>query len=282
MHIIDITEENVQSQVIEASFQRLVVVDFWADWCEPCKTLLPVLEKLAAEYSGQFLLAKINADSQQMLAGQFGVRSLPTVMFVKEGKPIDGFTGAQSESQVRELLEKHLPKTFDLQLLEAKELIAEKNFSAALPLLKTAYVDSMQRADIALAYADTLIQLKRLDEAQKVLAAVKLADQDAHFHQLQAQLELAQKAGKSPELETLEKQLAQKPEDLDTTLQLAVQYAQNDYKREALVLLYGVLKGDLSALDGELRKVFTDILSSLDKGDALAVEFQRKLYTLLY
>ena len=105
-HIVEIDESNAQQLLIDESMTRPVVVDFWADWCGPCKQLMPILEKLADEYQGAFLLAKVNADEQQMLAQQLGVRSLPTVMVIKEGQPIDGFSGAQPESAVREMLEK--------------------------------------------------------------------------------------------------------------------------------------------------------------------------------
>ena len=102
-YIVNIDETNAQQYLIEESMNRPVVVDFWADWCEPCKVLMPLLEKLANEYQGQFLLAKVNADEQQMIAQQLGVRSLPTVMVIKEGQPVDGFVGAQPETQVREM-----------------------------------------------------------------------------------------------------------------------------------------------------------------------------------
>ena len=107
--VVDIDESNAAAMLIEESHKRLIVADFWADWCEPCKALMPILEKIANEYQGAFLLAKINADSQQMIAQQFGVRSLPTVVLVRDGKPVDGFAGAQPESTIRQLLEKHLP-----------------------------------------------------------------------------------------------------------------------------------------------------------------------------
>ena len=108
-HIVDIDETNAQALLIEESHKRPVVVDFWADWCEPCKTLMPLLEKITTEYDGAFLLAKVNADTQQMIAQQFGVRSLPTVMVIQNGQPVDGFMGAQPETAVRELLQKYLP-----------------------------------------------------------------------------------------------------------------------------------------------------------------------------
>lgn len=281
-HIVDITPENAQQLVIDESQKRLVLVDFWADWCEPCKNLAPVLEKLANEYQGQFLLAKINADEQQMLAAQFGVRSLPTVMLIKDGQPVDGFAGAQPESEVRALLDKHLPKPWDTQLAEALPLLDDENFGAAASILKTAYEDSGQRADIAFAYIRALLGSKRLDEAQAVLSVIKLVDQDAEYNQLKAQLELALEAGKSPEIEALEKELEAEPENEALALKLSIQYAQNDHVKDALELLLRLLRKNLGAADGEARKAYTDVLQSLEKGDALAAEYQRKLYTLLY
>lgn len=281
-HIVDIDMNNAQAMLIEESLKRLVVVDFWADWCEPCKNLMPVLEKLANEYAGQFLLAKVNADTENMIASQFGVRSLPTVMLIKDGQPVDGFTGAQPESAVREILEKYLPKPWDFQLQQGIELLESDQHAAAASVLAEANASSGQRADIAVFYAKALIACRRLEEAQAVLDAIKLADQDAEYKQTLAQLELAQQAGKAPEVEALEAQLAENPDDLNLALQLGSQYATHEYYKEALELLFPLVARDLNALDGELKRAFMDILAQLDKADPLAATYQRKLYTLLY
>lgn len=108
--IVNIDETNASALLIEESHKRPVVVDFWAEWCEPCKVLMPLLEKIATEYQGAFLLAKVNADEQQDIAQQLGVRNLPTVMVIQGGQPVDGFSGAQTESFIREMLAKYLPK----------------------------------------------------------------------------------------------------------------------------------------------------------------------------
>ena len=280
--IVEVTTENAQQVLIEESNSRPVVIDFWADWCEPCKNLMPVLEKLANEYQGQFLLAKVNADDQQMIASQFGVRSLPTVMVMKDGQPIDGFAGAQTEPQVREMLEKHLPKPWDLQLGQAKALIMQGNIKEALPILQSAYKDSQQQANIAFALVTGLIASKRYDEAKEILDQVKMADQGPEYEQLRAQLELAQQAKKTPELEALEADHKAKPDDQEVAYQLAVQYSQNEYQKEALALLLDIVKKDLNFKDGEAKKTYRDILAVMGNGDPVAVEYQRKLYTLLY
>lgn len=107
--MIDVTVENFDAEVMHASATTPVLVDFWATWCQPCLTLGPLLEKLEAAYAGRFTLAKVDADAQQQLAAAFGIRSLPTCVLVVNGQPVDGFTGAQPESQIRALLDKHLP-----------------------------------------------------------------------------------------------------------------------------------------------------------------------------
>ena len=280
--IVNIDESNAAQLLIEESHKRPVVVDFWAEWCEPCKVLMPLLEKIADEYKGAFLLAKVNADEQQGIAQQFGVRSLPTVMVIKDGQPVDGFAGAQPETQVRQMLEKYLPKPWDGLLQMAQEAMDDGDFAGALSPLRQAWEDSGQRHDITLAYARALIESLRLDEAETVLAGLRLADQDAGWEQLHAQLEIKREAAKSPEIEALEQQLAANPDDLDVRHQLAVQYTDSGQFREGLENLITILQQDLNHADGATKKLLLDTIASLGKSDPLSAEYQRKLYSLLY
>jgi putative thioredoxin len=261
---------------------RPVVVDFWADWCAPCKQLMPILEKLADEYQGAFLLAKVNADEQQMLAQQLGVRSLPTVMIIKDGQPIDGFSGAQPESAVREMLDKHLPSPQADALVEAEQLLAEGDIPAALALYRSAWEESGKKLDFTLAYAAALVTANRLDDAEVVLQDIRLADQDARYEQLLAQIQLGREAARSPEVEALEAAMAANPDDHATRIQLAIQLSQAVQYRDALEHLLIVLRADKDFNDGEVRKVFLDTLATIGKGDPLAAEYQRKLFSLMY
>jgi len=278
--IVNIDESNAAALLIEESHQRPVVVDFWADWCEPCKVLMPLLEKVANEYQGAFLLAKVNADEQGMIAQQFGVRSLPTVMVIKDGQPVDGFAGAQPENAVREMLEKYLPSPWDAVLQEAREAMEQGDFTAALPLLRQATEESGQQHDIAMLYCQALIENLRLDEAQAILDDVRMADQDAKFEQLKAQLEIKREAAKSPEIQALEEQLAKDPDNHDLRAQLAVQLTNAGQFRDAMEHLLSILRVDLD--HGDSKKRLLDTIASLGKGDPLAAEYQRKLYSLLY
>ncbi len=281
-HIVNIDESNAAALLIDESHKRPVVVDFWADWCEPCKVLMPLLEKIANEYKGAFLLAKVNADEQQMITQQFGVRSLPTVMVVRDGQPVDGFAGAQPEAQIRQMLEKYLPKPWDGLLEMAQEAMDAGDFGSALSPLRQAWEDSGRRHDITLAYARALIESLRLDQAETVLASVRLADQDAAWEQLRAQLEIKREAAKSPEIEALEQRLEANPDDLEVRHQLAVQYTNAGQFKEAMEQLIGILRKDLNHGDGATKKLLMDTIASLGKGDPLAAEYQRRLYSLLY
>ncbi|WP_078084037.1 thioredoxin [Microbulbifer mangrovi] len=280
--IVEVTAQNAQQVLIEESMKRPVVVDVWAEWCEPCKQLMPVLEKLANEYAGQFLLAKLNADTEQALAGQLGVRSLPTVMVLKEGQPVDGFAGAQPEKEIREMLDKYLPKSWDVQLQQAQKLVGEDKLDEALTLLRPAYTDSGERADIAKQYAAILLEKNRVKDAEQVLGKILLADQDADYQQLMAQLELKQQAADSPEIKALQQALAENPDDQEAAYKLAVQLSQADRHEEALEILLGLLRKDIGFADGAAKQAYLDIVKALGAGDPVATAYQRKLMTLLF
>lgn len=282
MNIINITLENAKEFLIDESFKRPVLIDFWAEWSAPCKTLRPLLEKLANEFAGAFLLASVDADKLGAIAGQFGVQNVPVVMLMKDGQPIDGFSGAVPEAQVRELLKKHLPAPWEQPLAEAKALMAAGDHSAALPLLRRAYDESKHVSAIAYLLVECNLQLNRLDNAEQILSTVKMVDQDSQYQRLLAQLELKKQAAKTPQLIALEEAYAAEPNNLEICYQLALQYSQESAYRLALELLIKIVRSDKNFGNGLARKTLTDLLVALGKGDPLAIEFQRKLFTLLY
>lgn len=194
--IVDVEGAEAFDQlVIENSFTRPVLVDFWADWCAPCKALMPLLEKIATHYNGEFLLAKVNCDVEQETVARFGVRSLPTVVLFKDGQPVDGFAGAQPESQIREMLARHVPKPEEITITpleQAEQLFAEGAYAEAETVLQAMLQEDNSNEPALILYGRCLIERNALDEAVQVLGAVK---GDAHKHELaaaQAQLTFAQ------------------------------------------------------------------------------------------
>ena len=172
--MIDVTVANFEAEVIEASTQVPVLVDFWAPWCGPCKSLGPVLEKLEVEYAGRFKLVKINSDDEQQIAQAFGIRSIPTCVLLKGGKPADGFMGALPEGKVREFLDKHLPSVGELiaeeELSEAEALLAQGDTASALAKLQEALAINPANDDARFDYVKLLMAMGELEHAQAALA----------------------------------------------------------------------------------------------------------------
>ena len=172
--MIDVTVENFEAEVIAASSQIPVLLDFWAPWCGPCKSLGPVLEKLELDYAGRFKLVKINSDDEQQLSQAFGIRSIPTCVLMMDGKPVDGFMGALPEGKLREFLDKHLPGEDALlaekDLNAAEDLLAEGNADAALAKLQEALAVNPANDDARFEYVKLLMAIGELEKAQSALA----------------------------------------------------------------------------------------------------------------
>jgi putative thioredoxin len=181
--MIDITIENFEQEVIAASMSQPVLVDFWAPWCGPCKAVGPILEKLETAYGGAFKLAKINSDEEQQLASAFGIRSIPTVVLMKNGQPVDGFMGALPEGKVREFLDKHL------QALEAVEEEAELEEEAP-PLDAEGQLEKLQQA-VAI---DPANDDARFDYVKALLLAGREAEARRAFEPMASKTGLSRRA----------------------------------------------------------------------------------------
>lgn len=279
-NVVDVTPENFQEVFLQASQEKLVLVDFWADWCEPCKDLMPILEKIASEYPDTLLLAKVDCEAQQEVAAQFGIRSLPTVMVVKDGQPVDGFAGVQPEGQIREMLAKYLPKPEDEFIAKAAQSIAEGDYQTAFVLAKQAYELAGDNLDAKMMYIDCLIETGGMTLAKELIDTIGLADQDGRYQALVSKFELAEQAAETPEIKALQEKVAASPDDLQLKIDLAVQLHQANKAQESLDLLYSVLITDINF--GEGKKIMLDVINALPDGDALKSTYRRKVYSLLY
>lgn len=280
-YIVNITEANLHP-TLEQSVTTPVLFYFWSPRSQHCEQLTPMLESLATQYNGQFILAKLDCDAEQMIASQFGLRAIPTVYLFQNGQPVDGFQGPQPEEVVRALLDKVLPREEEVKAQQAMALMQEGKYDEALPLLKDAWQLSSQDSQIGLLLAETQIALHRSEDAEATLKTVPLQDQDTRYQGLVAQIELLKQAADTPEIQQLQQQVAANPEDAALASQLSLQLHQVGRNEEALELLFSHLKKDLGAADGQARKMMQEILAALGTGDALASKYRRQLYSLLY
>ncbi|MDZ5604600.1 thioredoxin [Pseudomonas sp. RP23018S] len=284
-YIFDATDADFQQSVIENSFHKPVLVDFWAEWCAPCKALMPLLAKIAEEYQGELLLAKVNCDVEQQIVGQFGIRSLPTVVLFKDGQPVDGFAGAQPESGIRALLEPHVqmpPPPTASPLEHAHGLFAESRFSEAEATLKQLLSEDNSNAQGLILYARCLAERGELDEAGTVLEAVKTDEHKAALAGAKAQLTFLRQAASLPEAADLKARLAQNPADDEAAYQLCIQQLARQQYEAALDGLLKLFQRNRSYEEGLPHKALLQVFELLGNDHPLVTVYRRKLFALLY
>jgi putative thioredoxin len=277
---VAITADNFQQIIIEKSKEQLVLVDFFAEQIPESMQLKQMLEGIAQANPQAFLLATVDCQTEQMIAAQFGIQALPTLVLLKDAQPIDMLAGPQDELAIKAFLEKHLPKEEDKLYRQASDLLKNGQLNDAFTPALNAYQLDSERADIKLLLADIYLQLGKSSEAQPLLDAIKMVDQDSYYQSLMSKLELANAAAHSPELVALEQEFAADPQNTELKRKLAVQYSQANRQQEALDLLLESLKADLG--DNDSKVLLLDILKTLPNGDPLAAKYRRKLYTLMY
>ena len=275
---IDVTQDNFATQVIEASHQQPVLVDFWATWCGPCQSLMPVLEKLAESYQGKFLLAKVEIDSQQALASQFGVRSVPTVKLVKNGQIVDEFMGALPESQVRAFLDKHIERESDQRMQQAVAHYQAGETAAALTEMGQILRDDPNNDNNKIIYAKVLIRENHLDEARQWLATLPLETSlKPEVRAMQAQLEFIEIVQHAPDQPTLEKQLNEDPSNTEARYQLSAHAILQGQFAVAFENLLEIVKRDRSYNDDAGRKALLKLFELLGDNHELVSSYRRKL-----
>ncbi|MGL5952853.1 MAG: co-chaperone YbbN [Providencia rustigianii] len=279
--IIDINETNLH-QIIEQSMNIPVMFYFWSPRSPQSLEFTGMLERIANDYAGLFILAKVNCDEEQMVASQFGLKGVPTVYVLKDGRPVDGFEGPQPEDAVLQILSRVLPSPEELKAAQAAEFIAEGKLQEALPLLKEANQLAPKNSDITFLLAETQIALNLVDDAETLLATVPMQDKDSRYQGLIAQIELMKKAADTPEIQQLQQEFNQNPENTTLAVQLALKLHEVNRNEEALEMLLAFLRKDLNAGEGAVRKTMMDIMSAMGTGDTLASKYRRHVYSLLY
>jgi putative thioredoxin len=284
-YIFDVTTATFDQLVLDKSFDQPVLVDFWAEWCAPCKVLMPLLAQITESYQGELLLAKVNCDIEQDIVARFGIRSLPTVVLFKDGQPVDGFAGAQPESEIRKILEQHvvMPPPAEVDPLQlAQSAFSESHFAEAEALLKQILSEDNTNAAALILYARCLAERGELGEARTVLDAVKSDEHKADLAGARAQLTFLAEAASLPDAADLKARLAQNPLDDEAAHQLAIQHLSRQQYEAALDGLLKLFIRNRSYADGLPHKTLLQVFDLLGNDHPLVTAYRRKLFAALY
>ena len=280
--IIEPTVETFEKDVVERSLQVPVVVDFWATWCEPCQELGPVLERLARELKGQFILAKIDVDKQPDIAGWFGVQQIPVVFAIVNGQPVDQFKGSLPEDQIRKWMQRFLPSPAEMCLKEGRELEAtsatqaEEKYRAALEL-----ESGMPEAQIGL--MRVLTAQHKDDAAREVLNSLEARGYlEPEAQNVKAELELRAAALEAGDVGQARAAAVANPENLNLQLLLADALAAAHSYPEALEICLGLVQNHKAEMGEKAKETMVKIFTALGSSSELVQQYRRKLATALY
>ncbi|MDO6459767.1 thioredoxin [Granulosicoccaceae sp. 1_MG-2023] len=286
-YIVEVDESNFVQVVLEGSMQTPVLIDFWADWCNPCQMLMPILEKLAVEYNGAFILAKVNSDANQNIAAQMGVRSLPTIKLVHQGQLLDEFMGALPESEVRQFLDKHVQAlpggeqpVADNRLEQALATFEQGNAEAAKEMLVALYNEDQKNTQVALTLGQVCLSLGDYESAKLVIGNF---DEDTanteDGRRLKAMLTLSEADTSDKDIDTLASEAA--AGNSESRYHFAIKQAMQGDTEAALETLLQLMTADREFGDDAARKCLITIFDMLGTADPLVRTYRRRMFSLL-
>ncbi len=285
--VYDTSTATFAKDVIEASKDAIVLVDFWADWCEPCKQLTPVIESVVRSYGGKVKLAKLDVDKHPAISGQLRIQSLPTVYAFSNGQPIDGFTGAQPESAVRALIDRHLGAAAEADLAhaiaEAEKAFDDGNLQGAAEIFAAVLQSDPQHPAALAGLAQCYLQSADVERARQTIALVPpdKAD-DPAVSRVMAALDLADRSANAVDTSALEARLASNPADHEARLELAIAKAGNGDKEGAVEELIELFRRDRNWNDEAARKQLVQFFEAWGPKDPYTLDGRRKLSSLMF
>jgi putative thioredoxin len=282
---MDTTLATFEQDVITASTLAPVLVDFWAPWCGPCKTLGPMLEKLEAEAAGKWKLVKVNVDENQELAAHFQVRSIPHVMAFADGQPVDQFVGVLPEGQLREFIERLVPQGADAARLEAQTALAEGRRDDAYDALQAALAYDPGFDEARMDRIEMLLEDNRIDEVRNeidLLSPKTTQGIDARFNAIKTRLDAVDAAADLPPTDALEAKVAADPTDLEARFHLASAFIARLKYAEALEQLLAIVQRDRTFRDDIGRKTMLSVFDLAAHQPELVAQWRRKLSAALY
>jgi len=282
---VETTTDRFRADVLDASMRQIVLVDFWAPWCGPCRQLAPVIERLVAASGGKIALVKMNIDADPLIADQLGVKSIPAVVAFQRARPIDGFVGALPESQIKGFLERLIgPIEDEGDALEAAQaMIADGDLAGAESLLSELAGGEPPNAKAAAALLRLYIDSARFDEARALFEALPDAiRRDSGVAAAGAALQNAQQAQDLGEIDELRNRVNLDPNDLQAYFDLALALNAKGLREEATDALLEIIRRDRSWNDDGARRQLIQFFEAWGPMDKAAVNARRRLSTLLY
>lgn len=279
--IVDVTLENFQQIVLEGSMQHPVLLQSWAEWCEPCKNLKPVLEKLAREYAGAFVLARLDIEAYPQIASQLGVRSVPDVKLIAQGQLYDQFQGALPESQVREWLGKYIeaPAGASQSPEEmAQAALASGDTATAQAIYQELVQQYPEHHDYQIDLAGVLVAADQVDDAKQILDDLPPEHRDApKARGVRARIEFGEEAPSPAEIDAL----GDRDDSEATYLRAMRQLADGEYE-PGLEALLALMKRDRTYDEDAARKTLLRVFDALGAEHPLTVAYRRRLFAMLY
>jgi len=276
-YIVDVNEGNIEDEVVKKSFNVPVMVDFWAPWCNPCKTLMPVVTKLAEEFGGKFILAKVNVDDNQPLAGKYNARSVPTVKIFRNGEVVDEFMGAQPESNVRKVLGNHIESESDKLRAKAGELVKEGEVDEAVTLLQQANQEDPENPGVRMDLIGALFAKGDYESVEQAVAALPINEREApEIKELENRLLFVKAAADAPATDELKVLVEKDPNDSESRYRLAARMVVDGETESALGELLNLMMRDREYGDDGARKGMLAILESITD-PAVAGPWRRKM-----
>jgi putative thioredoxin len=282
-YIHNVSMQNFQNLVLENSINKPVLVDFWADWCQPCQTIMPMLAKLAEEYAGKFELAKVNADDEQELAAHFGIKSLPTMKLFFKGQLVDERMGVVPESDIREMLDKHIVSESDQFMQAATMAYQQGQTEQALEMLNHALDKDPDNAELKITIAQ---MMQAQGDSESALTLLDSLDDEGNrldsAVKLRAEINLAAQLADLPDLNEIEQRLSQNPADLKALLQKSRHLVAREEYDDAMECLLTIMRNDRGFEDDAGRSGLLEVFDLLGGEHPSVQKYRRKLFTLLH
>lgn len=280
--VIEADDQTFQQLAVERSRALPIVVDFWAEWCQPCRLLGPILEKLAREFDGKFLLVKVETEKAPSIAGAMGVQSIPAVYGLRDGQLLDYFVGLLPEVQIRSWIERLLPSPAEALVAEARAAAATDPVTAEAKFKQAAELDP-NLASARIALAELFLDAQRTEEAQAILDELERRGYlEPEAEKLKARIHLASQSGKAVDLDQLRAAIQTDPKSLPAKFELAEGLAATEQYQEALETALAIVQSGKKEFVEPARKLMVDLFHLLEDQPELVNEYRRKLSTALY